>query len=91
MRYQTIPDISFIDIYGRSHAVKDLREYPKYSTASVVGLRVGDKIDEIVTSPTKYGDDSEGEVYKVVESNIEDLYEAGFDLSKLKSLKVPVR
>jgi len=89
LRYQTIETVPFIDIYGDHYAVKDLREYPKYSTASLSNIRVGDAIDEIVTA--RYGDGTEGEVYKAVEHNIEDLFEAGFDLSKIRSLKIPIR
>lgn len=91
MRYQTIPTISFTDIYGKSYAIKDKREYPKYSTGSTLDIKVGDSIDEIITRREYYGDDSEGEVYKAVEHNIEDLFEAKFDVSKLKSIKIPVR
>lgn len=91
MRYQTIDTISFTDIYGKKFAIKDLREYPKYTTSVIVNLKINDQIDEVVTNKAYYGDGTEGEIYKVVEHNIEALFEAKFDSTKLKRLEIPIR
>jgi hypothetical protein len=83
--------ISFTNIYGDSYAVRDMREYPAYVLFDTTGLIKGNRLDEIATRQRYYGDGAEGETYKLVEFNIEELFENNFDLSKLKTVKIPVR
>lgn len=92
MRYQTIDTISFTDIYGDSFAIKDMREIPDtYATKDTETIKENDRIDEIVSRTEYYGADTEGESYKLVDYNLEKLYEEKFDLSKITILKVPLR
>lgn len=91
MRYAEIDTVSYEDVNGNIKAVKDMREYPSYTLKDKVKLRVGDRVDEIVTRAEHYGDDAEGESYKVVDFNIEEIYEEKFDLSRIRTLGVPLR
>lgn len=68
-----------------------MREYPSYVLFDSIVPQKGDRINEIATRRQYYGDDAEGESYKVVEFNIEKLFENQFDVSKLKILEIPVR
>lgn len=91
MRYQQVDTISFEDIYGSCYAVKGLRELPSYSTLDTYTVQKGDRLDEIISRPTYYGDDTEGETYKLFEHNVEELFESQFNVSKLTKLRIPVR
>ena len=91
MRYMTIPTISFTDSYGRTHAIKDMREYPTYTTMMMLDTKATDQIDEIATRQDVYGDGAEGDTYKIHEANIEKLFEEKWDMSKIKQLRIPVR
>jgi hypothetical protein len=91
MRYAEIATISFTDFYGNKYAIKDMREYPAYNTMENLSTRADDRIDEIATRKEYYGDDAEGETYKICEHNIEALFEARFDMANIKSLRIPVR
>ena len=46
-------------------------------------------IDEIATRPDIYGDDMEMLAYKIWEYNRELIHEAGYDMSKIRALRVP--
>ena len=91
MRYLNVDTISFEDIYGKTYAVKDMREYPDYQTQQKLKIYKGDRIDEIATRPEYYGDEAENEAYKIFEHNADVILEAKFDLSKIKELDIPVR
>jgi hypothetical protein len=66
-----------------------MREYPEYETAAEISLQQGDMLDEIASRREIYGDGNEGEAYRIFENNVVALFEAGFDLNKLKSLRIP--
>lgn len=83
--------ISFTDIYGKSWPVRTMREYPNYILLDSIVPQKENRIDEIATRKQFYGDDAEGESYKIVEFNVERLFENYFDVSKLKVLEIPVR
>jgi hypothetical protein len=91
MRYFEVDTVSFTNDFGNSFAIKDMREYTKQSRASTVTLRTGDRADEIATRQEYFGDGAEGDTYKIIDLNIVALFESNFDLSKLKTLEIPVK
>jgi len=91
MRYYDVDTISFETDVGNKFAIKDMREYPIYTTAQIINIRADDRPDEIATRKEHFGDNAEGDTYKIVDHNIAELFDAWFDLSKLKQLKVPIR
>ena len=59
--------------------------------SATIPVQKYDRIDEIVTRREIYGDDSEEDINKVIEMNIEDIFESRFDLTKIKELRIPIR
>lgn len=91
MRDLQVETISYTDSVGKSHAIKDMTEYTDQALAATIPIQKYDRIDEVVTRKEVYGDDSEEDINKVVEMNIEEIYESRFDLTKIKELRIPVR
>jgi len=91
LRYIEIPNISFIDRFGTNFPVKDLREYPQYETAFIKKIIIGDFIDELASRNDIYGEQSEDLSYLIFEHNIEKIVEARWDLTKIKSFRIPVQ
>ena len=90
MRYEEIDSVVFTTKDDISVTIKDMREYPSYQTLLQMTITEEDQIDEIATRRDIYGDDAEGEAFKITDHNIIKLFENDFDLDKLKSLKVPI-
>ena len=91
MRDLQVETISFTDSAGKSHAIKDMTEYSDKALAATIPVQKYDRIDEIVTRREIYGDDSEEDINRVIEMNIEDIFESRFDLTKIKELRIPIR
>jgi hypothetical protein len=89
MRYQTIENITFVDINGISYNIKDMREYPEYTTKVIVKTSENDFIDEIATRKEIYGDNNENVSYKIYDHNIVKLREANWEMSNIKELNIP--
>ena len=90
MRYNTVPDITFKDINGNSFPIKDIRPIREFETALQIDLKKGDFLDEIVSRKENYGDGQEDLTFTVVDHNIVKIVEAGWDLSKLKKINLPI-
>lgn len=86
-----VNDIVFTDINGKSYSIKDMREYPTYTTWFKYDLQQGDSLEEIASSMGVYGSGQESEYYKIAEHNIKNLFDAQFDLSRLKSINIPLQ
>jgi hypothetical protein len=91
LRYQQIDTVSFTDIYGNSFNIKDMREYIEYQTATTTTVQNDSRIDEIASRPEIYGDDSEGDSYRIIDHNLVVIMENNFELSGLGQIKIPVR
>ena len=90
MRYIGIDTISFTDVNGIQYPIKDIRPIPIYKTLLTVDVKESDKIDEIASRDVVYGAGGEDQSYKIYDHNIVFLVEAGFDMSKIKTLKIPM-
>jgi len=90
MRYEAIDSIIFTDINGIATTIKDMREYPDYQTFVKINLKNGDEIDEIASRQDIYGNEGEGESFKIVDNNIIKLFEADFNLEELNKLDIPL-
>jgi len=90
MRYESIDTISFTNHNNRIVAIKDKREYPAYEKLINIVTNADDKVDEIASRYEAYGDGGEDQSYKIVDYNIITIFETDFDMSKIKSLGVPV-
>jgi hypothetical protein len=91
MRYLNLPNVIFNTADGRAITIKDFYEIPTdYILAFNLKLKAGDTLDEIANRKMVYGDNSEMSIYKIMEFNRVAIYEAGFDLDKLKNINIPV-
>ena len=90
MRYINIENVSFTRLDGNSYQIKDFRPYPAYTKQMTLQINSNDAIDEIITRKDFLGNNSESESYRIVDFNIVKLYEAKFDLSKIRKLDIPV-
>lgn len=90
MRYLKIDNINFTTINGDTFLVKDIREYPTYQKLGDYPYLKDEDIDEIISRRDYYKDGAEDLSYAVVDFNIEKLTENGYDLNKLKKLRIPV-
>lgn len=90
MRYNNVDDIIFVDRDGKSHVVKDIRQFESYQLMTSIKIQSGDMIDEIACRNDIYGDDAEMLIYKIFDFNRIKIAEANFDLSKITSLDIPV-
>ena len=69
--------------------VKDIRDYPTYLTIQNYDLKNGEQIDEILSRDRFYGAGAEENTYAVFDHNRESIFNAGFDLSKVKQIRIP--
>ena len=90
MRYIGIDTISFTDVNGNTFPIKDIRPIPIYTTLLEIDVKENDMIDEIASRDIVYGSDGEDQSYKIFDHNITLLMEAGFDMSKIKTLRIPI-
>lgn len=90
MRFNQVETISFTDINGVTRPVKDIRPIPEQALSFTVELKQGDSIDEIASRENVYGAGAEGQAHRIFDFNITEIVDAGFDLSKLKRLRIPV-
>ena len=89
MRYMSVPTVSFTDANGVTRAVKEMREIPTYASSSTVQLSSGDMLDEVYSRDQIAAENSEGDSYKLHETNVVAIVEARFDYSILKSVRIP--
>jgi hypothetical protein len=89
MRYETVENITFTDVNRKSRIIKDMREYETQNIVAAVNVLNSRFIDEIATREEIYGDGSEFEIYKIVDQNIVKLFDARFNLEKIKKLEIP--
>ena len=90
MRYIKIDTISFTDIDGKQYPIKDIRPIPVYTTLLEIDVREIDRVDEIASREIVYGAGGEDQSFKIFDHNIILFMEAGFDMSKIKTLKIPI-
>lgn len=90
LRDRTLDDIVFTAISGESFTIKTMREYPSYQMFTQYNMKDNEQLDEIASRTEIYGDEGEMLYYKIVEFNKEILFDAKFDLSRIKTINIPV-
>ncbi len=90
MRYIDVETVSFTDSSGRAAAVKEMREPQEQQAWFSVDVSGKPWLDDIASQEDVYGRDAESLAYKIFDHNREKIVEAGFDLSRLKSLEIPL-
>lgn len=90
MRYIDVETVSFTDSAGRTVAVREMREPKRQQAWFSLDLAGKPWLDEIASTEDIYGRDGESLAYKIFDHNREGIVDMGFDLSKLKTLEVPL-
>ena len=91
MRYYNAETVNFTTALGESVPLKEIRERPGRAALSYsVRLDGARFLDEVATRAEALGDGYEAETYRLFEENDVEIVDAGFDLSRLKSLRVPL-
>ena len=90
MRYIDVDTVTFTDINGKSYPVKDRRDISTQTLAFEIDVKEGDLLDEVASRREVYGDFGEVHAWRIFDLNIVRLTEAGFDMSKIKRLKIPL-
>jgi hypothetical protein len=90
LRYLNIDTISFTDVNGISYPIKDIRPIPNYKTLTTIKTKGNDKVDEIISRETIYGNGREDQSYKIYDHNKVIFVDARFDMNKIKELKIPI-
>lgn len=89
MRYEDVDTIEFVDIDGKTYAVKDIRLLEDLTTAVVISVVDGLMLDEVASRNTVFGVDQEGLTYKIFDLNAEKLTEQRFNVNNLSKIKIP--
>ena len=89
MRYLEVDTVSFTDALGNVYPVKELREIPSYETRIILNKNAGDFLDEVASRAEALGEGYEAESYLLWEANAQEIADVEFDLSKIRSVKVP--
>lgn len=90
MRYINADEHSFTSADGVTAAVKDILPVaPSATSFLTVACDSQTSLDEISSREDIYGEGAESSAYKIFDENIVEIVEAGFDLSKLRTLRVP--
>jgi hypothetical protein len=91
MRYFQAEDIAFTDADGRTVSVKDfLPLVARAERSALVACGPSTALDEVASRVEVYGDDMEALAYRIFDENIVELTDAGYDIGKLKTLRVPL-
>ena len=90
MRYENINKVDFTTREGLTVAIRDMREYPTRFLLENLKIKSLSDIDEIASRPEIYGQEGERLSYKIVDFNIEAIFERDFKIDKIYSLKIPV-
>jgi hypothetical protein len=91
MRYVQIETISFQTADGLVVSIKSMRPIPKKASSfTIVPCDAHVSLDEIASRTNIYGAGFEGESYQIFEENQTEIFEARFDMSKIKNLRVPI-
>ena len=92
MRDFGLPNITFTDDKGKSYSIKDMKDYTEnsYQTWFDYELQNEEQIDEIASRKSVYGEGSESEFYRIMEHNMIALFDNMFDMSRIKTLKIPL-
>jgi hypothetical protein len=85
-----VPTISFANNDGKSYAIKDIKIIPTYDNTKTIQIAQEMLLDEICVDKNVYGESREDFSYKVFEANVVALSESGYDLNKIKTLRIPV-
>jgi len=90
LRYLNVDTITFTDVNNNSYRVKEIRDIISEPISFELNINKGDFLDEIASRKDIYGNYGESETYRIFDANIVRLTEVNFDLTKVRSVKIPL-
>jgi hypothetical protein len=92
IRDSDIKDISFTDANGRTYLIKDMKDYTalNYQQWFIYNLKQGEDLDAIAARNDVYREGAESNFYKILEYNAQALCNVNFDITKLKTINIPI-
>lgn len=90
MRYNNSANVTFTDADGNTVSIKEILPVVAPAESFLkVECEAGSSLDEIASRDSVYGAGSESSAYKIFDENIVELVDARFDMSKIRTLRVP--
>lgn len=89
MRYFDIDTVSFTNKDGKSAPIKEKRPIENNPIAFEVNTN-NQLLDEIASRKDVYGEGYEDHSYKIFDANCVEIIEAGYDLTKVRRMKIPL-
>ena len=83
-------DVSFTTLIGETVKIKDMKTIDTYPQTISIKIQGNTDLDEVASRSEIYGEGTEDQSYKIFEANITELTDADFDISKLKTLRIPI-
>lgn len=90
MRYFDVPVVTFNDANNRVTQVRDLRPIPTQVIDFEIPIKEQDLLDEIASRESIFGPGAEPQSYRIFDANIVELFDAEFDLTRIRRLRIPV-
>lgn len=85
-----MPIVTFNDANGRVAQVRDIRPIPEQVIDFEISTREGDLLDEVASRTNIFGENAESQSYRLFDANIVELFDAEFDMTRIRRLRVPV-
>lgn len=90
MRFIPVDSVSFTTINDKSVEIKDMREYSDQQLKQHLKVKEEDRVDEIASRETIYGEEAENQAYKIVDMNIVKMFESDFTFNNVNSIDIPL-
>lgn len=84
-------DPTVFSYYGKDYAIKDMKDIEEYTNFINLDINNESTLDEICVRPDVYGENTEDYSYKLFEANVVALMDNDFDMTKIKSLRIPLQ
>ena len=89
-RFSNIEKTVFKDPNGRGNVMVKLKRPILYEPIGIqLKLKVKTDLDEVASRPDVFGPGREPESYRLFDANVVALTEAGFDMGKIRELRIP--
>jgi hypothetical protein len=84
-------DPTVFSYYGKNYPIKDMKDIEEYTNFINLDINNESTLDEICVRPDVYGENTEDYSYKLFEANVVALMDNDFDMTKIKSLRIPLQ
>lgn len=82
--------VVFTDVNGKTYTIKDIRPIEPAATFFEVQKSTNELLDSVAVRQDVFGDGGEDKVYKLFDQNSVAIVDAGFDLTQLRKIRIPI-